>query len=339
MRKVKVGIFGATGEVGQEIINVLDKLEFPVDELFLYAGKSAGRSLKTPFGELVVQKADTADYSRLDLALWAISGDWSKTNWEKANGSSCYVVDNSSAFRHDDNIPLIIPEINGELLMEHSSRLIANPNCTTAIAAIPLHILNQMYGIERIIISTYQSASGAGNGGRSELIEQSKNYLSGDHVNHEVFQHPLPFNVIPHIDTFQDNGYTREEMKTDWETRKILGLDDYVRISTGCARIPVERAHAEDIIVETSEPVDLDKYRAALRTEPMLRVCDNPLNNVYPMPINTSGAYPVEVGRIREPKVFDNGVRMFVCGDQLLRGAALNAVLIAHELYNLGKFD
>ncbi|TKJ17121.1 aspartate-semialdehyde dehydrogenase [Candidatus Woesearchaeota archaeon B3_Woes] len=339
MGKVKVGIFGATGEVGQEIINVLDKLEFPVDELYLYAGKSAGKSLKTPFGKIVVQKADTADYSSLDLALWAISGDWSKTNWEKARGSGCYVVDNSSAFRYDDNVPLIIPEINGELLREHPSRLIANPNCTTAIAAIPLHILNQMAGIERIIFSTYQSASGAGNGGRNELLEQSRNYLDGESVEHSKFQYPLPFNVIPHIDRFQENGYTKEEMKTDWESRKILGLEDSVRISSGCVRVPVERSHAEDIMVETHTPINLDEYRFALDKEPMLKVCDDPLNNIYPMPINTSGNYQVEVGRIRQPEVFDNGVRMFVCGDQLLRGAALNATLIAQQLCSLEKFD
>ena len=339
MAKLNVGIFGATGEVGQEIINVLDNLQFPVDRLFLYAGKSAGKSIKTFFGEIVVKKADTADYSRLDLAFWAIGGDWSKANWEKAKDSGCYVIDNSSAFRYDDNIPLIVPEINGDLLQEHSSKLIANPNCTTAIAAIPLHILNQMAGIKRVIFSTYQSASGAGNGGRRELLEQSRNYLDGKIVEHSKFQHPLPYNVIPHIDEFQDNRYTKEEMKTDWETRKILKLDDSVRISSGCVRVPVERSHAEDMTVETQKPVNFDEYRTALSKEPMLKVCDDPLSNVYPMPINTSGNYRVEVGRIRPPEVFDNGVRMFVCGDQLLRGAALNAVLIAQKLYEFGKFD
>ncbi len=339
MAKLNVGIFGATGEVGQEMISVLRTLEFPVAGLFLYAGKSAGKSLATPFGEIIVQKADNADYSKLDLALWAISGNWSKENWQRAKDSRCYVIDNSSAFRYDADIPLIVPEINGELLQGNASRLVANPNCTTAIAAIPLHILNQMAGIERIIFSTYQSASGAGNGGRRELLEQSRNYLDGKTTENIIFQHPLPYNVIPHIDKFQDNGYTKEEMKTDWETRKILGLDNLVRISSGCVRVPVERSHAEDITVETQKSVNLDEYRDVLSNEPMLKVCDDPLNNIYPMPINTSGNYQVEIGRIRHPEVFDNGVRMFVCGDQLLRGAALNAVLIAQKLYNLGKFN
>lgn len=339
MRNVDVGIFGATGEVGQEIINVLAALVFPVHQLALFAGASAGKSHQTPFGTIVVQNADTADYSRLDVALWAISADWSKANWNRAKDTECYVIDNSSAFRYDENIPLIIPEINGGVLEKHVSRLIANPNCTTAIAAIPLHIANTMAGIERIIFSTYQSASGAGNGGRKELLEQSRNYLEGRPVTNSKFQHPLPFNVIPHIDRFQENGYTKEEMKTDWESRKILGLPSYVRISSGCVRVPVERSHAEDITVETRDPLDLDEYRTALSREPMLTVSDDPLNNCYPMPINTSGKYQVEVGRIRRPEVFEHGVRMFVCGDQLLRGAALNAVLIAQKLYSLGKFD
>ncbi|HUS51046.1 MAG TPA: aspartate-semialdehyde dehydrogenase, partial [Candidatus Paceibacterota bacterium] len=289
MTKLNIGIFGATGEVGQEIINVLDNFKFPIDKLFLYAGKSAGKSLKTSLGEIIVQKADIADYSCLDLAFWAISEDWSKVNWEKTKDSGCYVIDNSSAFRYDNNIPLIIPEINGDLLQEHNSRLIANPNCTTAIAAIPLHILNQIVGIKRIIFSTYQSASGAGNGGRRELLEQSRNYLNGKTVEHSKFQHPLPYNVIPHIDTFQENGYTKEEMKTDWETRKILRLDDSVRISSSCVRVPVERSHAEDITVETNKPVNIKEYRIALNKEAMLKVCDDPLNNSYPMPLNTSG--------------------------------------------------
>lgn len=339
MKKINVGVFGATGEVGQEIINVLDTLKFPVGELSLYAGKSAGKMVDTAYGSIVVQAADGADYSQLDVALWAISGDWSKENWQRAKESGCYVIDNSSAFRYESEIPLIVPEINGDLLRENHSRLIANPNCTTAIAAIPLHILNKMAGIERMIFSTYQSASGAGNGGRKELLEQSRNYLDGNPVGCDIFAHPLPFNVIPQIDKFQPNGYTKEEMKTDWESRKILGLDEHVRISSGCVRVPVERSHAEDITVETRLPVNLDEYRAALEQEAMVKVCDNLMQRSYPMPINTSGKYPVEVGRLRHCGVFENGVRMFVCGDQLLRGAALNAVLIAQKLYSLGKFE
>ena len=196
-----------------------------------------------------------------------------------------------------------------------------------------------MSAIAKIGFKTYQSASGAGNGGRRELLEQSWNYLREHLVENEKFQHPLPFNVIPHIDKFQDNDYTKEEMKTDWETRKILGLEDKVRISSTCVRVPVERSHAEDILVETRDFVDLDVYREALEEQSWIKVSDDIKNNVYPMPINTSGNYSVEVGRIRSPEIFDNGVRIFVCGDQHLRGAALNAVLIGRKLYDNGRFD
>ena len=338
MGKPRVGIFGATGEVGQEIIGVLDRLKFPLSKLSLYAGKSSGKTLKTHFGEIVVERAENADYSKLDLAFWAVSGDWSKENWEKAKDSRCYVIDNSSAFRYDENTPLIVPEINGDLLSETQSRLIANPNCTTAIAAIPLHVLHRMAGIEKIIFSTYQAASGAGNGGREELLQQTRAYLDGKPVRSDIFPHQLAFNVIPHIDKFQSNNYTREEMKTDWESRKILDLDSSVKISSTCVRVPVERSHSMDITVETRESVDLEEYRAALSRSPTIKVCDDPSSNFYPMPINTTAHYTVEVGRIRHPIIFENGVRMFVSGDQLLRGAALNAVLIAEELYRLGKF-
>ncbi len=337
MKKLNVWVFGATGEVGQEIIKLLDDLDFPVNKLSVYAGRSAGTVLETPFGNLEVERADEADYNTLDLAFWAISGDWSKKNWEKAKHSKCYIIDNSSAFRYIDDIPLVVPEVNGDVLKSNNSKLIANPNCTTAIASIPLYILHKMAIIKRLSFSTYQSASGAGNGGRKELLEQSRNYLDGKKVENQKFLHPLPFNVIPHIDKFQDNGYTKEEMKTDWESRKILWLDKRVKISSGCVRVPVERSHAEDIVVETVQKVDIEEFKKALENEKMLKLSDDPLNNIYPMPINTSGNYQVEVWRIRNAEIFDNGIRMFVCGDQILRWAALNAVLIGKKLIELGK--
>lgn len=333
---VRVGVFGATGEVGREIINVLHATKFPVDKLDLFAGSSAGADIETPYGQMRIQDSGSADYSSLDLAFWAVNKDWSAENWEKARGTACYVVDNSSAFRLSDGYPLIVPEINSSILENYPPGLIANPNCTTAIAAIPLDVINRTAGIEKIIFTTYQSVSGAGNGGIQELQEETRNYLEGKPVGNRKFQHPIPFNMIPHIDAFQENGYTREEMKTDWETKKILGLG-YVKISSGCARVPVERSHAEDIIVETTLPVDFDEYRKTLENTPGIKVSDDPLNNVYPMPVNTSNHYPVEVGRIRGPVVFDNGIRMVVCGDQLLRGAALNAVNIGRKLYDFGK--
>lgn len=328
MKLLNVGVFGATGEVGKEIINLLYDMKFPIKELFLYAGRSGTRQMETPFGEMTVYPTDEGDYNNLDIAFWAVSGEWSLTNWEKAKLSNCYVIDNSSAFRYDDSIPLIVPEVNGNVLASHPSRMIANPNCTTAIAAIPLHILDKISKIKKIIFTTYQSASGAGNGGTAELFEQSRNYLEGEKVENEKFVHPLPFNVIPHIDKFQENAYTKEEMKTDRESRKILGLSDDVRISSGCVRVPVERSHAEDIIVETEKEINMQEYKDLLDSEEMVDLVDDIQNNIYPMPINTTRKNPVEVGRIRHPQIFDNGIRMFVCGDQILRGAALNAILI-----------
>ncbi len=340
MTKINIGIFGATGEVGQEIINILHMMNFPVKNLYLYAGKSSGKIINTPFGKITIENANLANYSNLDIAFWAISSKWSKENFSKIKNSNCYIIDNSSAFRYDKNIPLIVPEINADqLLQNHQTKLIANPNCTTAIAAIPLHILNKLAGINRIIFSTYQSASGAGNGGRKELLEETKNYLNGITPQNKIFQHPLPFNIIPHIDSFLENGYTKEEMKTDWETKKILNLPDTVKISSGCVRVPIERSHAEDITVETKKPVDIKKFKELLEKEEMIKLSDDPLKNISPMPLNTSNKNQIEVGRIRHPQIFENGVRMFVCGDQLLRGAALNAVLIAIKLNELGKFN
>ena len=334
MNKFKVGVFGATGEVGREIINVLHKTEFPVETIRLYAGKSAGSVMKTPYGECKVEDANKANYSELDIAFWAISGDWSKENYVKTKNSDCYIIDNSTAFRREDDIPLIIPEINGDVLMENTSKLIANPNCTTAIAAIPISILNNIAGIKKLIFSTYQAASGAGYKGRMELLEQSKNYLNEKPVTNKEFDYPLPFNVIPRIDTFQDNDYTREEMKINWETRKILRLDDDVKISSTCVRVPVERSHSEDITVETEKPVTVEEYKEALSKEPMVKVYEG---DEYPMPINSKQNYQTGIGRIRKPEVFENGIRFFVSGDQLLRGAALNAVLIAKKLHDLDK--
>ena len=338
--KYNVGVFGATGEVGREIINVLYNLKVPVKNLSLFASKrSEGIDLETPYGTINVQNGDKANYSNLGISFWAVSGDWSKNNLERSQDSDCYVIDNSSAFRYDSKIPLIVPEINGSVLEDNPSKLIANPNCTTAIAAIPLHILNEMYGIKKVILSTYQSASGAGNGGIKELLQQTKSHLSGLEVKANIFSHPLAFNLIPHIDQFQQNGYTKEEMKTDWELKKILGLKDDIRISSTCVRVPVLRSHAESVVVETRNPVNIEEYSTALRNEEMITLRDDPKSLQYPMPINTSNQYPIEVGRIRHPEVFDNGVSMFLCGDQLLRGAALNAVLIGQKLIELDKLN
>jgi aspartate-semialdehyde dehydrogenase len=327
MKKLRVGIFGATGMVGKELLRVLFDRKFPIGTLRLYASsRSEGKKVETPMGEITVENADSADYSQLDMAYFAIGGGWPKENAPKATSAGCLVIDNSSTFRYDDNVPLVIPEINPEAIGD--SKLIANPNCTTAIAAIPLWQIHKNFGLKKVIISTYQATSGAGNGGMEELETETKKVLDGGEAENKIFAHPIPFNVIPHIDKFQDNLYTREEMKVVWETHKIFG-DDSIPISCTCVRIPTMRAHSESIVVETEKPIDPLKVREIFEKTEGIVVRDDISNNVYPMPITASEQYDVEVGRIRRNLVFgENGLEFFVCGDQILKGAALNAIQI-----------
>jgi aspartate-semialdehyde dehydrogenase len=327
MTKLRVGIMGATGVVGQNLIDVLHKRNFPLKTLRLYASeRSVGKVLDTPFGSIIVENADQVDYSQLDIAFFAIGGGWPKENAPRAKAAGCVVVDNSSTFRYDDNVPLVIPEINPQTMGD--APLIANPNCTTAIAAIPLWVIHQNYGLKKVIISTYQATSGAGNQGMAELEAETRKVLAGEKAGHDTFVHPIPFNLIPHIDSFQDNAYTREEMKVVWETHKIFG-DNSIPISCTCVRIPTMRAHSESIVVETEKPIDPVEVRELLAHTAGVEVKDDIANNVYPMPLNASEKYDVEVGRIRQNLIFgEHGLEFFVCGDQLLKGAALNAVQI-----------
>lgn len=337
MTEVNVGIFGATGMVGKELIKVLFDRDFPIKNLKLYASpRSKGKKIDTPMGEITVQVADEADYSDLDIAFFAISSGWSKKNAEKATQEGCIVIDNSSAFRYDDEIPLIIPEINPQAI--GNSNLIANPNCTTAIAAIPLYEIYKKYGLQKVFISTYQSASGAGNGGMEELEKETKNNLQGKEPQNKIFEYPLPFNVIPHIDSFQENDYTREEMKVVWETQKIFEDED-IPISCTCVRIPIMRVHSESIIVQTKDPADPQEIRDLMKNTKGVELKDNPDESVYPMPLTATEKYDVEVGRIRKNLVFgEKGIEFFVAGDQVLKGAALNAVQIG-ELVAKKRFN
>ncbi len=328
MEKLKVGILGATGMVGKELIKVLFDRKFPIKSLKLYASeRSVGKKIETPLGKIAVENADTADYSQSDIAFFAIGGGWPKENAPRAIAEGCYVVDNSSTFRYDKDVPLVIPEINPQAIGD--SKLIANPNCTTAIVAIPLYQIYRNYGLKKVIISTYQATSGAGNEGMAELEEETRRVLKGEKASNKLFTHPIPFNLIPHIDSFQENGYTREEMKVVWETRKIFG-DENIPISCTCVRIPIMRAHSESVVVETKKPVDPDEARKIFEKTPGIVVKDDIKKNVYPMPLTSSKQYDVEVGRIRQNLIFkEHGLEFFVSGDQLLKGAALNAVQIA----------
>jgi len=332
---LRLAIFGATGMVGRELIKVLHKREFPFESLRVFASeRSAGKQLETPWGVKTIELADTADFSEFDLAYFAIGGGWPKKFAPLAMQAGCTVIDNSSTFRYDDSIPLVIPEINADAIGD--SKLIANPNCTTAIAAIPLWHLHTRYGLQKVIISTYQATSGAGNGGMAELEQETRRALAGEEPECAVFKYPIAFNLIPHIDSFQDNQYTREEMKVVWETGKIFA-DTTIPISCTCVRIPTMRAHAESIVVETRDPVDPAEIRELFGKVSGLVVKDDVDNFVYPMPLTASEQFDVEVGRIRRNLIFgDHGLEFFVCGDQILKGAALNAIQIGEAVLNKG---
>jgi len=337
-----VGVVGATGAVGKEIVGCLNKSSMNVSELRIFgSSRSAGSKRDAgKFGEIEVELFDVEKARECDVVFLAVSGDFSleyaRAIAEGENGA--VVIDNSSAFRYKEDVPLVVPEINGECTK--TSKLIANPNCTTAIGLMALWPLHKLFKLKRVLMSTYQAASGAGQPGMDELQEGTRAVLSGerDIAENKIFAHPLPFNVIPHIDKFQDNGYTKEEMKVTWEARKICGLDDDFPLSCTAVRIPTYRAHSETIVIETEEDVDIDAARKALEEAPGVRLVDDISNEKYPMPLTATGQYDVEVGRLRKSLVFgDKGLEMFVVGDQLLRGAALNAVLVAEEMASNGS--
>lgn len=331
---MKVAIVGATGAVGYELMGVLEKSNLKLDELQLYASpRSAGKKLTFQGQELTVQ-ATPEDAIAADVVLASAGGSVSKALAHKWAAGGAVVIDNSSAFRYDADVPLVVPEVNGEAALKHNG-IIANPNCTTAIAIVAVAPIHRQYGVRRMIVSTYQATSGAGQKGMDELLEETRRQLAGEQAGHEVFAHPIPFNVIPHIDVFQDNGYTKEEMKVAWETRKILG-DDSLKISCTAVRIPTLRTHSEAITLELAQPATPEAVRQLLAQSAGVEVRDNVTENLYPMPLTASGKYNVEVGRIRQSLVFDGGIELFVAGDQLLKGAALNAVQIAEYLQEHG---
>ncbi len=332
-----IAIAGATGAVGREILNVLAKKEFPVNELKLFSSaRSVGKIQETPFGPQKLEEFSIDACKNIDIIFFAVGGSFSKQYAPELleKNKNIVIIDNSSAFRYDETVPLLIPAINADALKD--ARLIANPNCTTAILAMALYPIYKEFGIQKCIVSTYQATSGAGNPGMKELLQESKNYLEGLPVKNTVFSHPIPFNLIPHIDVEQENHYTKEEMKVTWETHKIFG-DDSFPLSCTAVRIPTLRAHSESVVIETKKNITenggIERVREILKNAPGVVVRDDILKNEYPMPLNASEVDEVQVGRIRKNLVFgDFGLEFFVSGDQLLRGAALNAVEIAELL-------
>ncbi|WP_251440412.1 aspartate-semialdehyde dehydrogenase [Veillonella intestinalis] len=343
MRKPNVAILGATGAVGQEFINLFEERNFPFADLKLLASaRSAGTELTVCGKSYIVEEATPESFEGIDIALFA-GGSISKTLAPEAVKRGAIVIDNSSTFRMDPEVPLVVPEVNPEDIDTHKG-IIANPNCSTIIMALGLKPLHDLSPIKRIVVSTYQAVSGAGKEGIDELDNQVKSHMAGEEMVANILpsgslpkHYPIAFNVIPQIDVFMDNDYTKEEMKMVLETQKILH-DDTIQVVPTTIRIPVYRSHSESVLVETEAPVSVADFKAACDNFPGLIVKDNPQEQEYPMPLYTSGKDDCEIGRIRKDLYNDKGMNFWIVGDQIRKGAALNALQIAEYLVENQSF-
>jgi aspartate-semialdehyde dehydrogenase len=332
-RNPHVAVVGATGAVGIEMIKTLEKRNFPVSKLTLLASsRSVGKRLKFRGDDVLVQELKADAFKGIDVALFSAGGSISKEFAPLAARSDCVVVDNSSAFRQDDSVPLVIPEINAADVKWHKG-IIANPNCTTAITLMALYPLHKAFGVTRIFASSYQAVSGTGAKAIEELRRQVDELAAGKPVTKEIYPHQIAFNVLPHVDSFLPDGYTKEEMKMQNEGRKIMHHPGF-RASVTCVRVPVYRAHSVAVSAEFQKPITVGAAREVLQSAPGLDIIDDPANKRYPLPLDVAERYNCAVGRMRKDCAMDNGLCFWVCGDQLLKGAALNAVQIAEELLN-----
>ena len=328
---MNVAILGATGAVGREMMKILAERSFPVEELRLLASpRSAGQKLLWQGRELTVQPAEDSAFEGMDVVLGAAENDIAKRFAPAIVKAGAVFVDNSSAFRMDPNVPLVIPEINPEDVRRHKG-IIANPNCTTIVSLVAINALNQDSPIQSIIASSYQAVSGAGAGGPRELMEEVELLREGKPVHPQVFQYQIAYNVIPQIGGEAYEGYTSEEMKMQNEGRKIMHLPD-LQVSCTCVRVPVVRSHSVSLVVRTREKISVQRARELIAAAPGCRLVDDLANRQYPMPLDTSGQDTVFVGRIREDLTCDNGLNIWCCGDQVRKGAATNAVQIAQLL-------
>jgi len=331
MSKYNVAIAGATGAVGQEMIKTLEKRNFPVKTLTLLASKrSVGKTMTFKGQEIAVQELTHDSFRGCDIALFSAGSERSKEFRQSVIDAGAVMIDNSSAFRMDPTVPLVVPEVNPEAVKGHNG-VIANPNCCTIILVVPLKPLYDLSRITRIVVATYQSASGAGAQAMEELRDQSARILAGEPAAPEIFPYQIAFNLFSHNAGIESNGYNGEENKMVLEARKILGDND-IKITPTCIRVPVFRAHAEAITIEQERKVSVEEARAALAKAPGIRIADDREANYFPMPIEVSGEDDIAVGRIRDDIGNDHGLCLFVAGDQLLKGAALNAVQIAELL-------
>ena len=334
---MKVAVVGASGAVGQEFLQVLAERNFPMDELVLFgSARSAGTSYDFKGKKLVVKELKHGDdFKDIDIALTSAGASISKEFAETITKYGAIMIDNSSAFRYDSDVPLVVPEVNPEDSRIRPRNIIANPNCSTIQMVVALKPIDELSKIKRVRVATYQAASGAGAQGIAELENQLVEVAEGKEPTIKKFPYQLVMNIIPHIDVFLDNDYTKEEMKMNWETKKIMHTD--AEVSATCVRIPVARAHSEAIWVETEKPLSVEEVKAAFESFDGLTVIDNPAEKQYPMPLFVSGKDDVYVGRIRKDITDPNSITFWCVGDQIKKGAALNAVQIAEWLIANGE--
>lgn len=330
-KKVNVAILGATGAVGQELLALLVQRQFPVNNLKLLASaRSAGSKITFKGSELTVEEVTADSFQDVDILLASAGGSTSKAWAHKAVDAGAVVIDNSSAFRMQDDVPLVVPEINPEAAAQHQG-IIANPNCTTILMGVAIYPLHQIQPIKRIVVATYQSASGAGARAMAEVKNQAQDILNGKTPQPEILPYPLAFNLFPHNSPLNQQGYCEEEMKMINETRKIFNAPE-LRVTATCVRVPVLRAHSEAINLEFEQPLSVEQARDAIAAASGVKLVEDWDNNYFAMPIDATGKDPVLVGRIRQDISHPCGLELWLCGDQIRKGAALNAIQIAELL-------
>ncbi len=337
MRKFNVCVLGATGMVGREMIKVLEEQKFPVDRFLpLASERTAGQKVKFNGKEYTVELAESKSFEGIQIGLFSAGAKVSAALAPEAAKRGCIVIDNTSQFRMDPNVPLIVPEVNGHAIKNHKG-IIANPNCSTAQLVLALKPLYDAAGLERVVISTYQSTSGWGKEAVAEMYEQTKTLLDNPKAKVEVKYLPkrIAFNVVPQIDQFVDNGYTKEEMKMVNETKKILE-DDSINVTATCVRVPVAIGHSESVNIKTKRKISIADVKSLLSGFPTVKIVDDPSKGIYPTPVDCEGKNETLIGRIREDISQENGIEMWIVSDNLRRGAALNAVLIAERMIKDG---
>ncbi len=332
-KKFNVIVAGATGVVGKQMIDCLEEREFPVENIkFLASGRSAGKKLQFKGEDVIVEEMTKHSFNGYDIAVFSAGGAASKEFAPAAAEAGCVVVDNSSAWRMDEDIPLVVPEVNPHAVEGYKNKgIIANPNCSTIQMVVALNPIYREFGIKRLVISTYQAVSGSGKKALDELLEQSKAILNFKDVETNVYPHQIAFNCLPHIDSFLDTGYSKEEMKMVNETRKIFE-DDNIGITATTVRVPVFYSHSESVNIETIRPVTTDQVKQLMREAQGVELVDDPQNNVYPLAIDAAGKDTTFVGRIRKDESIENGINMWIVADNIRKGAATNTVQIAQLL-------